>query len=282
MKITRNIHTGENDRKNGKVRMRSYSGPRLDDRYIHSGRYYDGDSPYVDAGQQAWRQYWDRNAVPDRYRSERWFGCYRRPCREPGFDECEYIGWPRCCDCCFRCPMGPTGPMGPAGSTGPTGPTGPSGTAGAAGPTGPTGPTGPRCRFIGMQAQMLHAEAGTTVPDGGNVVFDTVTISQDPNIIYNAGTGVFTILATGNFFIHWLISIDGAGSSGTATFAVEINGGNGILGATPDVSSQLSGTALITVAAAPVTITLVNVTGASVSIADTLVQANIVIAEVTF
>jgi hypothetical protein len=107
-----------------------------------------------------------------------------------------------------------------------------------------------------------------------------VLINQNPNISYDAGTGAFTISATGNYYISWWIAIDGAGASPTAAFAIEIDGGGGILGATPAVTSQLVGSALVTVAAVPATITLVNVTGQPVFLANTLVQADIVIMEV--
>jgi hypothetical protein len=58
------------------------------------------------------------------------------------------------------------------------------------------------------------------------------------------------------------------------------DGGAGIIGSSPIVTGQVSGSALITVGATPAILTLVNETGQTVNIPNIPVQANIIITEV--
>ncbi|WP_083258956.1 collagen-like protein [Cellulosilyticum sp. I15G10I2] len=209
------------------------------------------------------------------------------------YDECYYDS------CCYYIgptgdtgPTGPTGQTGSTGSTGPTGATGPTGLqgligptgdtgpTGATGPTGPTGDTGPAVQLSGIQAQLSASPLGI-VDDGDNVIFDTVTNDQSANITYSLITGVFTISATGNYYVNWWVAADGAGVATTVSFGISVDGGPGILGSSPIVAGQVTGSALVTVAAVPATIELVNNTGATVGYGNTPVQANIVITEVT-
>ena len=112
------------------------------------------------------------------------------------------------------------------------------------------------------------------------MIFDTVVEDQSLNINYNAGTGVFTITAPGNYYVTWWVATDGAGAAIEVSFGVSLNGGPGIIGSSPIVSGQVNGSALIVVGATPATVALVNATGDTVFIPNTTVQANILIAEV--
>jgi hypothetical protein len=134
--------------------------------------------------------------------------------------------------------------------------------------------------LLGIQAQLLGDGVGT-VADGANVIFDTLTTDVSPNITYSAVTGEFTITAPGNYYVAWWVATDGAEAATTVSFAVELNGGGGVLGSSPIVTGQLNGSVLVTVGAVPATIALTNVTGATVGFATTPVQANIVITEVS-
>lgn len=126
----------------------------------------------------------------------------------------------------------------------------------------------------------LRGSTGGTVADEANVVFDTVVNDQSLNINYAAG--VFTVLpgGAGNYYVSWWLDTNGAQAVPYVLFEIELNGGAGIPAASPITTGQLSGSALLSVGAVPATITLVNGTGAAVTLATTPVQANIIIIEV--
>ena len=113
------------------------------------------------------------------------------------------------------------------------------------------------------------------------MIFDTVVNDQSLNISYGAGTGVFTVTATGNYYVTWWVDTDGAEEAINVSFGISLNGGPGILGSSPIVSGQLNGSALLSIGAVPATIELVNLTGDTVFLPLTPVQANIVIVEIS-
>ncbi|MPM72951.1 hypothetical protein SDC9_119927 [bioreactor metagenome] len=113
------------------------------------------------------------------------------------------------------------------------------------------------------------------------MVFNTTVLDLSPNISYNSATGEFTISQTGNYYVSWWIAVDGAESATTISFGVSLNAGAPIIASSPIVSNQLSGIALISVVAAPAVVTLVNATGFTAFIADTPVQASMIILEVS-
>ena len=119
--------------------------------------------------------------------------------------------------------------------------------------------------------------AGAEVDDGDNVIFDTIINDQTPSITYDGTTGEFTVTASGNYFVTWWVAVDGTEGPANVAFAVEIDGTGPIIGNAPTVTGQINGSAFITVTTVPVVITLVNTTGATVSLASTAVQANMVI-----
>ncbi len=100
-------------------------------------------------------------------------------------------------------------------------------------------------------------------------------------MLYNPATGVFTITRVGNYLVSWQVAIDGTDLDPMATFSLRVNGVDVASSSLPVITGQLSGTALITVAA-PTTVALVNTSGYTVYYADVPVQANIVITDVNF
>ncbi len=100
-------------------------------------------------------------------------------------------------------------------------------------------------------------------------------------MLYNPVTGIFTISRVGNYLVSWQVTIDGSDLDPSATFSLRVNGTDVVSSTLPLVTGQLSGTALITVAAAT-TVALVNTSGYTVYYADVPVQANIVITDVNF
>lgn len=118
------------------------------------------------------------------------------------------------------------------------------------------------------------------IADGDPIVFDTITNDQANDISYNLATGDFTITAPGNYYVTWWVAVDGSDGPINLAFAVEVNGIGGVIGTAPTITGQINGSALITVVVTPATINLVNVTGASIVLAGTSVQANMIITEV--
>lgn len=172
----------------------------------------------------------------------------------------------------FRCacpgPTGATGPMGPTGATGATGPTGATGATGAAG------------TLAGIQMQLVGGRQSQIAP-GANVIFDTAINDQSADISYNSLTGQFTISNPGNYFVSWWVATDGAGSSTDLWFSIQVTASVPVAGATPIVTGQLNGSALVTVSSAPATLTLMNSTANPIVFAATPVQANIVILQIS-
>lgn len=127
----------------------------------------------------------------------------------------------------------------------------------------------------GIQASLVEAGGGT-IPDGTNVLFDTIN-NQGSGIAYDPATGLFTITSPGDYLVAWWVATDGAGPATSVSFAVEVNGIPYSTASSPIVTGQVSGDALVTLNMVPATISLVNVTGEDVFIPDILVQAGIVI-----
>ncbi len=128
--------------------------------------------------------------------------------------------------------------------------------------------------LTGIQAQ-LQGSPGELINDEANVIFDTIINDQSENISYDAATGGFTISAAGNYYINWWVTTDGSGGPVNMAFSVSVDDSNVALGNSPIVTGQVNGDALITVSETPVTVTLVNQTGAEVVYANIPVQANI-------
>ena len=173
---------------------------------------------------------------------------------------------------------GPTGATGDTGPTGATGDTGPTGATGDTGPTGPTGATGPAVVLGGIQAQLV-ASPLELLPNGSIVIFDTIVTNQSLDITYNPVTGAFTLSMVGNYFVLWWVATDGSDLLPNINFSLRLNGAGDILSSTPVVTGQISGSALVHVSSTPSTLTLVNASNDTIALANTEVQANIVIIE---
>jgi hypothetical protein len=190
---------------------------------------------------------------------------------------------------------GLTGPTGPAGATGTgtTGSTGSTGTSGATGATGftgatgetgitgATGGTGATTQLRGMQVQLQDVEA-ISVASGDPVVFDTTISSESPFITYD-GLGTLTITQTGVFYVDWWVSTDGieGGTDTAITFAIVTSAGDNIQASSPIGTGQITGNALIAIAA-PVTMQLVNATDGTIGFGLTPIKADLTIVNVTF
>jgi hypothetical protein len=127
----------------------------------------------------------------------------------------------------------------------------------------------------GIQASLVGAGGGT-IPDGTNVLFDTLN-NLGSGIDYDPVTGVFTVTERGDYNVAWWVATDGAGPATSVSFAVFVNGVPYSTASSPIVTGQISGDALVSLTMVPATISLVNVTGEDVFVPDIPVQAGIVI-----
>ena len=214
------------------------------------------------------------NCCNDDNRFSRSGRCCRRCCDEDFDRNCDGSGRRR------RGPTGPTGVTGATGAAGATGVTGETGATGATGATGVTGATGPTLILGGVQAQLVNGK-NTQIPNIDTIIFDTILNNQSSDISYNSSNGLFTLTKAGNYYVSWWVDTDGSSISSNVTFALAVNGIPISQGSSPIATSQVSGTALITITATPSTVSLINVGGGAVKLANTPAQANIDIVELS-
>ena len=168
---------------------------------------------------------------------------------------------------------GPTGPIGPTSPSG--GPTGPTG------PTGSTEPTGSSAQIFGLQAELLN-QPGEPLDDNGVVVFNRIVNQIGTDITYDTKTGKFTITQNGHYRVDWWVIVNGSDQTTGAAFALYVDNEVHSRSVAPFITSQVSGSALVTVDTAPVTLSIRNISGNQVTYEDIEnidIQANIVIME---
>ncbi|WP_241654090.1 collagen-like protein [Geovibrio thiophilus] len=172
--------------------------------------------------------------------------------------------------------QGPAGPVGPQGEQGPAGPQGEPGPAGAAGAVGPAGSDG--ATYV-LTSPAYSADVSVAV--SANMVFNSVTYASG-NISYNSVTGIVTFNEMGRYIVNWNVSTDGLiGAVNTATadlsFALSSSQGDFIASSSLLSTGQISGFGIIDIAAAPVTMSLINDSSNDVQLADVMPKANLMI-----
>lgn len=178
-----------------------------------------------------------------------------------------------CCNPCC-CPIPIPGPTGATGATGSTGATG------ATGPIGPTGPTGINAALLrGIQAE-LNSSANELIANNGKIIFNTILNNQTPDVTYDSVTGDFTLTRNGNYVVTWWIDIDGADMTSNIILSLTVNGTPVSAGASPIITGQVTGFALITVNTTPATVSLINTSGDTIKLANIVPQASIMIIEI--
>ena len=197
-------------------------------------------------------------------------------------------GCGNCCPCPTGC-IGPTGATGARGATGAKGATGPTGangakgatgSTGATGATGATGPAGGNAILNGIQLQLI-GNRGSKIGVNETVLFDSAVNDQSTDISYNPLTGEFTISKTGNYFVSWWIASEGTDIDNFIQFSIITDTLGKTTGATPLVTGQVSGSALLTIDTVPTVLTLKNTSINNITFAETSVQANIVILQIS-
>lgn len=153
-----------------------------------------------------------------------------------------------------RGPRGLQGDRGSQGVQGPQGETGPQGKTGKQGPEGPQGPQGPVIGLFAYGAMYHTGEESFTVVSPGAIVPITFTHNSNANknIIHAPQTAEMSIALTGDYEISFMLSFIPT-VSGTATFALQVNGVNltgGVFNSTlPSNYQVISGSTMTTLRA---------------------------------
>lgn len=130
----------------------------------------------------------------------------------------------------------------------------------------------------GFQAQLNNA-ANRRIEDTHNVLFNLVTSRTNSDITYSSATGEFTLRANKNYYVSWWIAVNGTETAPIIEIAAVVDGICVAIATSPEVTCQLSGTALISAKRVSQTLAIMNVTGDPIRYAATSIQANIVIVE---
>jgi len=145
--------------------------------------------------------------------------------------------------------------------------------------TGPTGPTG-TIQIFGIQAKLMNQQ-GAGISNGGTIIFTDVSTKIGSAIEYDNTTGEFTISQSGYCWVDWWVNVDGSDTSRGIVLALNVNEVRHSRAVALPVTSQVSGSALVTVDATPenpVTLTITNDSGHLITFeVDVDLQANIVI-----
>ena len=112
-------------------------------------------------------------------------------------------------------------------------------------------------------ALQIELNTATTVASGANVLFDT-TVYSSGTITYNAVTGVVTFLEAGRYVIDWWLATQASQSTNGTAFALSSSQGDFIEGNSPINTGEVFGVGIIDVITAPVTMSLVNISTATV------------------
>jgi len=124
----------------------------------------------------------------------------------------------------------------------------------------------------------LRGSQGQGLADKAIIFFDSPINRIGTAITYNTTTGEFTISQTGYYRVDWWATIDGSNDNMGLVIALNVNGSIYSRAVAPPVTSQVSGSALVTINDVPATFTITNESGHLVTFeTNVAIQANIVI-----
>ena len=131
----------------------------------------------------------------------------------------------------------------------------------------------------GIQAQ-LTGLSGVLALEHQNILFDAVLNQSNTSITYDSSTGEFLLAERKNYYVSWWAAIDGTEVTSTIAFAVALGGTPISSAMSPQVTAQLSGSALVTVGNHSDRLSIINTSGNTVRYAETEIQAGIVLVEI--
>ena len=127
------------------------------------------------------------------------------------------------------------------------------------------------------EALQLQALSAPSVASGGALIFDTVVFSNG-NISYDPITGTITLQEAGRYEWVWWVATQTAAVPNGASFALSSSQGDFIVGDSPVKTGEVTGIGIIEVAAAPVTVQLINSVGATAFLSTTVsVKASLMV-----
>ncbi|MDK2965930.1 collagen-like protein [Lacrimispora sp.] len=112
-------------------------------------------------------------------------------------------------------------------------------------------------------ALQIELNTVTTVASGANVPFDNIVYSFGA-ISYNPVTGVITISEAGRYILDWWLATQSTQSTNGTAFALSSSQGDLLEGNSPINTGEVYGIGIIDVVTAPVTVSLVNISTATV------------------
>ncbi|MDR0405524.1 MAG: hypothetical protein LBH54_01880, partial [Clostridiales bacterium] len=116
-----------------------------------------------------------------------------------------------------------------------------------------------------MNTISLQAEraVGGIAEAGANVVWDAV-LSESGGIGYDADTGVVTLQEPGRYEFHWWVATQAANAANGIVFTLTSSQGDTVIGNSPAKTGEVTGTAVLEIPSAPVSVTLKNESGGAV------------------
>ena len=113
-------------------------------------------------------------------------------------------------------------------------------------------------------ALQIELNTSTTVGVNARVLFDTI-VYLSGNISYNPANGEIDFLEAGRYVINWWLATQSSDSTNGAAFALSSSQGDFIEGNSPIKTGEVFGVGIIDVSAAPVTLSLVNISTAPIN-----------------
>lgn len=128
----------------------------------------------------------------------------------------------------------------------------------------------------GMQAQ-LDGAGGILIQNKQNIIFNNILRNLSPDIYYDSSTGYFHLPRDRKYYVNWWVSVDGTETTTQIEFAVAIDDVPVSISSSPQVTSQITGMALVHTDAAVAKLSLINVSQNIIRFAEASVQAGIAI-----
>jgi BclB C-terminal domain-containing protein len=125
----------------------------------------------------------------------------------------------------------------------------------------------------------IERSASGAVANGNAVIFENVVFSSG-DIDYNNGTGVITFNEAGRYVVNWWVATQTTLSGNGVTFALSSSQGDLISGSSPIKTGTVTGTGIIQVTQAPVTLSLINVSTADIFLSSPVpLKASLVVVQ---
>ena len=134
---------------------------------------------------------------------------------------------------------------------------------------------------MGNVTLQLHRTIAGTLAPTDIVIFDTIIFS-DGNISYNSSTGIITFLSTGRYLINWSVASHSSLSSNGIVFALSSSQNDFMLGNSPAANGEATGSGILNVASAPVTLFLASASASNITLSSIVpVKASLTVTDIS-